>query len=270
MSSDSYQYIYGPVHSWRLGVSLGIDPLSTQDKCCNFNCRYCQLGPTLNCYCNREVFVPAEKIVAEIRSLPAALKLDVITFSGRGEPTLAKNLGDIIRAVKEVRPEPIAVITNAVLMNRVDVQDDLLPADLILAKLDAFDQTSLQNMNAPAPGVKFAAILAGIKEFRGKYAHKLALQIMFTDHNKSQAAQIADVVRDIGADEIELNTPLRPNPCRPLSPEELSAIKHIFSRCSPAVKTVYELRQKPVPPLNKEDTVKRHGTYTVEPRGRPE
>ncbi len=270
MSAQSYQYIYGPVHSWRLGVSLGIDPLSTQEKCCNFNCRYCQLGPTLNFYSTREVFVPVDKVIEEVLSLPAVLKLDVITFSGRGEPTLAKNLGDMIRAVREVRTEPIGVITNAVLIGRVDVQEDLLSADFILAKLDAFDQASLQEMNAPAPGVAFEAILAGMKEFRKKYLRKLAGQIMFTRHNKSQAARIADAVRDIGLDEIELNTPLRPSPCQPLSPEELAAIKPIFSRCAPAVKTVYELQQKPVSPLNREETVKRHGSYSEEPRGQKE
>ena len=264
MSQSGYQYIYGPVHSWRLGVSLGVDPLSTSEKLCNFNCRYCQLGPTLNFHCRREIFVPAEKIVSEIRSLPAALKMDVITFSGRGEPTLARNLGEMIRAVKAFRRETIAVITNAVLIDRVDVQEDLLAADLVLAKLDAFDQASLQNVNAPPPEVKFESILQGIKEFKRKYPRRLALQIMFTDQNKAQAAQIAGVVRDIGADEIELNTPLRPNPCLPLSEEELAAIKRIFQGCAPAVKTVYELQRQPVAPINKDDTVKRHGTYSLD------
>ena len=187
--------------------------------------------------------MPVESIVAEIRALPDTLKLDTVTFSGRGEPTLAENLGEMIRAIKAFRPETIAVITNAVLIDRLDVQDDLLAADLVLAKLDAFDQASLQSVNDPPPDVKFEAILAGIKEFRRKYRHKLALQIMFTDQNKSQAAQIAEVVRDIGADEIELNTPLRPNPCQPLSEEELTAVKQIFSRYAVTVKTVYELQQ---------------------------
>lgn len=270
MSAQSYQYIYGPVYSWRLGVSLGVDPLSTQEKCCNFNCRYCQLGPTLFFCSQRDIFLPADKVVDEIRSLPDSLHLDVITFSGRGEPTLAKNLGEMIRAVKDIRPEPVAVITNAVLIGRLDVQEDLLAADFILAKLDAFDQASLEEMNVPAPGVTFDAILTGIKAFRKRYKKKLALQVMFTRGHESWAAGIADAVRDAGADEIELNTPLRPNPCQPLSAEELAAIKPLFSGCSPSVKTVYELQQKPVPPLNREETVRRHGLYNADPHGQPE
>jgi len=264
MAAGSYQYIYGPVQSWRLGVSLGVDPLSRPEKLCNFNCRYCQLGPTVHFHCQRDIYVPTDDIISEIRGLPEGLKLDTITLSGRGEPTLARNLGEIIRAVQTVRPEPVAVITNAVLMDRPDVRDDLGPADLVLVKMDAFDQASLQRMNAPPPDVRFDSIVLGIKEFRKQYPRRFALQIMFTGDNKSHAAQIAGIVRGIGADEIELNTPLRPNPSAPLSRETLDDIKVIFSGCAPEVKTVYELQSGAVRPLNKDDTVKRHGSYSLD------
>jgi len=259
MEKKKYQYIYGPVSSWRLGISLGIDPLSSEEKTCNFNCKYCQLGPTLHFVCRRDVFVPTEYIVEEIQSLPQDVHIDYMTFSGRGEPTLAKNLGDIILAIKSVRSEKIAVITNSVLMNRADVQEDLLHADFILAKLDAFDQESLQAVNEPASGVRYEDIIRGIKDFRNKFDKKFALQIMFTEKNKASASHIAQQIRDIKADEVELNTPLRPSPATPLTPEDLMDMKKLFLNHS--VTTVYELQQKEVAPMNKQDTIRRHGLY---------
>jgi len=65
------------------------------------------------------------------------LKIDYITFSGTGEPTLAANLGQMIKEVKKIRCEKIAVLTNSSLMHREDVQKDLACADLVVAKLDA-------------------------------------------------------------------------------------------------------------------------------------
>src|SRR3989338_4876143 len=103
----SYRYIYGPVPSWRLGRSLGIDPISRENKVCTFNCVYCQLGHVQLFSDKRDVFVPTEDIIKEINSLPD-LKIDYITFSGKGEPPLAENLGGIIREIKKIRDEKIA------------------------------------------------------------------------------------------------------------------------------------------------------------------
>ena len=128
------KYIYGPVYSWRLGMSLGIDPLTDKRKICNFDCPYCQLGRTAKFYTQREDFVPVETILTEIKAMPP-MRIDCYTFSGRGEPTLAKNLGAMIRAVREATGGKIAVITNAGLIDRPDVQEDLFLADWVLAKL---------------------------------------------------------------------------------------------------------------------------------------
>ncbi len=265
MGEKKYKYIYGPVSSWRLGISLGIDPLSSEEKVCNFNCQYCQLGPTRHFFCRREIFVPTESLIEEIRDFPKDIPIDYMTFSGRGEPTLAKNLGEMILAVKAIRPEKIAVITNSVLIGREDVRKDLLPADFILAKLDAFHQESLQLVNDPVPGVRYDDILKGIRDFRREFHKKFALQIMFTRQNQAFAPYIAGQIREIGADEIEINTPLRPSPAVPLSPEELADVKKVFADCP--VTTVYELQQKAVRPINKQDTVRRHGLYET---GAPE
>jgi len=123
MTKKQYKYIYGPVPSWRLGSSLGIDPLSAKDKICSFDCIYCQIGKTTIHTKKRKVFVSAEQLIEELKSLPP-VDIDYITFSGRGEPTLAKNLGEMIAEVKKIRKEPVAVLTNASLLYDKEVRED--------------------------------------------------------------------------------------------------------------------------------------------------
>ena len=80
MNKKNYKYIYGPVPSWRLGSSLGIDTLSKGEKVCSFDCVYCQIGKTKNLTDRRETFVKVENIIEELDSLPP-LEIDYITFS---------------------------------------------------------------------------------------------------------------------------------------------------------------------------------------------
>ena len=98
-----------------------------------------------------------------------SLTIDYITFAGAGEPTLAKNLGEIIMAVKKVRREKIAVISNASLFYRQDVRDDLMHADLVVAKLDASTQDILKKVNYPAEGINIEKIISGIKSFKSAF-----------------------------------------------------------------------------------------------------
>ena len=101
MSKSGYRYIYGPVSSWRLGRSLGVDPISAKEKICTFDCVYCQLGRTKTFSSERREFVRIKDVIHEIQTLPLP-PIDYITFSGAGEPTLAKNLGGMIKAVKHL------------------------------------------------------------------------------------------------------------------------------------------------------------------------
>ena len=99
-----FKYIYGPVSSWRLGSSLGVDLLSGREKLCSFDCIYCQLGEIKTHTAQRRLYVPTKKVIAEIKTLPN-IHVDYIAFSGRGEPTLAVNLGRTIKAIKKLRKE---------------------------------------------------------------------------------------------------------------------------------------------------------------------
>ena len=259
-----YKYIYGPVYSWRLGRSLGIDPVSCEEKICTFDCLYCQLGRTNVFSEKRKEFVPIKKVIEEIKSLPP-VRIDYISFSGRGEPTLAKNLGGMIKAVKKIRKEKIAVITNSSLIYRKDVRTDLCLGDLVMLKLDACSEEAFFKINGPRQSIRFADILKGIAEFKSEYGGRLALQVMFTEENMAYAEGIAQLARSINPDEVQINTPLRPSQTRALSRKELDSIKAYFEGMN--VTYVYKGKKKNIAPVDQYATLRRRGISHAHGKG---
>lgn len=252
-----YRYIYGPLYSWRLGRSLGVDPVYTgEGKACSFDCIYCQAGGTSVLTAKRKIFVPTENILLEIKSLPP-LEIDYLTFSGAGEPTLAKNLGGIIKEIRKIRREKIAVLTNSSIIDRKDVRKDLALADFVIAKLDAHSEELFRRVNRPASGVKFDNVINGLKKFRSRHKGKFALQIMFINENKDYAGEIARLARRLKPDEIQINTPLRPSGVKPLPKKEIDKIKKFFKDTN--FVSVYDDKKTKIKPINKADMLKRRG-----------
>jgi wyosine [tRNA(Phe)-imidazoG37] synthetase (radical SAM superfamily) len=251
-----YRHIYGPVSSWRLGTSLGIDPVSKSAKVCSLDCVYCQAGSQKAVTLKRRVFIPTRAIISELESFPYACA-DYITLSGAGEPTLASNLSSIIRAVKNRRKEKIAVLTNSTLLSNRAVVKALMPADFVVAKLDAGSEDIFNRINRPAKGLNFKTVLDSIKSFRKVYKGKLALQIMFTSLNSARAEEIADIARDVGPDEVQINTPLRPCSAAPLSKNRILRIKKLFKGLN--VITAYDRAKTVARPVDKKATLRRRG-----------
>ncbi len=247
--------VYGPVPSWRLGRSLGIDLLSTKGKTCSFDCIYCQLGSTVHFLAERRQFVSLDKLAIELerlRDIPA----DYATFSGVGEPTLASNLGEAIGLARLILGLPVAVLTNSSLITREDVRHELGLADVVVAKLDAPSQELFNIINRPIVGYSLDEILQGIRYFRSEYNGKLALQMMFVEVNKDFAPEMARIAEQLSPDEVQINTPLRPCGVKPLPPEEVAAIRHEFSSLEGVV-TVYEAARPEVTPLSLKETLRR-------------
>jgi len=247
--------VYGPVPSWRLGRSLGIDLLSTKGKTCSFDCIYCQLGSTVHFLSERRQFVSLDKLAIElerVRDIPA----DYATFSGVGEPTLASNLGEAIGLARSILGLPVAVLTNSSLITREDVRHELGLADVVVAKLDAPSQELFNIINRPIVRYPLDEILQGIRYFRSEYKGKLALQMMFVEANKDYALEMARMATELSPDEVQINTPLRPSEVKPLPPEEVAAIRHEFSSLEGVV-TVYEAARLEVTPLSLKETLRR-------------
>jgi wyosine [tRNA(Phe)-imidazoG37] synthetase (radical SAM superfamily) len=212
-TQETLKTVYGPVRSWRFGWSLGIDPIF-EISTCSFNCVYCQLGNIQKVTAERKVYVPTEKLIADFNNvLKTGAKFDVITFSGSGEPTLAKNLGEIGKELKKIKPEiPLLVLTNSTLLHDPAVQESLQIMDRVIVKLDAPDDKTLQIMNQPAQGVTLQKIMEGIKAFKKNYKGELDVQMMFMPANLNKVKELGDLLKEIQPAVVQLNTPLRPYP----------------------------------------------------------
>ena len=246
-------YVYGPVSSWRSGTSLGIDPIG-EISTCSFNCSYCQLGHIQNITRERKIYVNTELIIEDLENAYQGdhvekvdfNKLDVITFAGSGEPTLALNLGEIIRAIKtwlkakSLKAVPVSILTNATILEDEEVRRDLKEADLISLKLDASDELSLKSINQSATGLSLEGIIKGIKLLKSeidllhlvkplhlsarsgdentlhfKLKPELQLQIMFLTkfaENSEHLKRLAELITEIEIYKIQINTPTRAKP----------------------------------------------------------
>jgi wyosine [tRNA(Phe)-imidazoG37] synthetase (radical SAM superfamily) len=208
--TDDKSSVYGPVHSWRVGASLGID-LLLELSTCSFNCIYCQLGDIQLKTSERKIYVPTAQVEHDLRRSRWE-EADIITLSGSGEPTLALNLGEAIHMIKEYTRKPVMVLTNATLLHDPSVIHDLREADMVSCKLDAATEAGLKQMNRPVAGVTLEKIVSGIKNLKANYTGKLSLQCMFMPTNHREVEALAEIINDIQPDEVQLNTPKRAYP----------------------------------------------------------
>jgi wyosine [tRNA(Phe)-imidazoG37] synthetase (radical SAM superfamily) len=202
--------VYGPVRSWRVGLSLGVDLLFV-DSICSFRCTYCQLGKINVHTTERKVFVPTERVIRDLKH-SAWAAADVITFSGSGEPTLAANLGEVIREIKGLTGKPVLVLTNATLLNQEAVRLELCEADSVFCKLDAADEAHFRLINRPVAGLTLKSVVEGIKKLRAEYRGRLGLQLMLMRLHQARVEELAALLKEIGPDEVQLSAPLRPIP----------------------------------------------------------
>ncbi|HPP67157.1 MAG TPA: radical SAM protein [bacterium] len=251
-----FRYIYGPVGSWRLGSSLGIDLLSMKQKICSFDCIYCQIGNTEIFSCERKIFVSEKDVIAELEQLPD-VQIDYYTFSGRGEPTLAKNIKEIAEWIKNKQHGRCALLTNSSTITDTSLWNDLLPMDLISFKIDAATQETFERVNKPCCNIKIKDIIEGVSEFTKMYKGLFTIQIMMVEENLSEADKIACICKELKPDLVYLNTPLRDSSVRPLTRKEFSAIAGFFNQIPHL--SVFEAKKNPVKPISYDDTIKRRG-----------
>jgi len=210
MDKATFQYVFGPVPSRRLGRSLGVDVVPF--KHCTFDCVYCQLGRTTCRDLERREFVPLADVVAEIeQKLDAGAAPDHITLAGSGEPTLYARLGDLIAAIKARTATPVAVLTNGSLLWDPEVRRDLVEADIVMPSLDAADGATFERVNRPHPDLDFDRVVAGLAAFRAEFTKPIWLEVfLLAQTTDADAEKLAALVQRIAPDRIQLNTVHRP------------------------------------------------------------
>ncbi|MBW1712088.1 MAG: radical SAM protein [Deltaproteobacteria bacterium] len=226
--------VFGPVASRRLGLSLGIDLVP--HKTCNFNCIYCECGPTTNLMAGPGPLRPASEILPEVAQVLTEQeeRLDYITLSGAGEPTLNSDLSAIVEGLKGLTDTPLAVLTNSTLLHRPEVTAALEPVDLIMPSLDTAIDSTFQEINRPHPAVKLENILTGLYGLKRKLKADVWLEILLVAGFNDSPQEVEALVEAVGAidpDRVQLNTVDRPPPepgILPVAFERLEEIASLF------------------------------------------
>lgn len=208
----TYKYLFGPVPSRRMGISLGISPIP--ERTCSYSCIYCQLGRTKHMQSERNMFFPVQEILDEFIHYQKNLqKPDVISIVGEGEPTLYSGLENLIAELKKITEIPVAVITNGSLLSDKNVQKALMQADFVLPSMDACDEKTFRRINRPHFSIKYEDTQKGLIEFSHAYSGQLWLEIMLIagiNDDEASLDAFAAMLRQIKYDRVYVNTPVRP------------------------------------------------------------
>ncbi len=210
--TEGKKYLYGPVPSRRLGLSLGIDIVPL--KSCTLDCVYCQLGKTTDKTIERKDYVPIKAVLAELKDkLNEGLKADFITISGSGEPTLNSRLGELIEGIKKITDIPVAIMTNGTLFYREDVRADCAKADVVVPSLDAGDANTFRKVNRPHKDISIEKLVDGLCKFRKEFSGQMWLEVFLIEGLNTDTAEIDKIkglIQRIGPDKVQLNTAVRP------------------------------------------------------------
>jgi wyosine [tRNA(Phe)-imidazoG37] synthetase (radical SAM superfamily) len=238
--------LFGPVNSRRLGHSLGIDLVKF--KTCTLNCVFCECGRTTNLTTERQIFIPTEKVLQELQMFlakphsasvsagySAQGSVDVLTFSGGGEPTLAANLGEILAEIKKNYPSyKVCLLTNSSLLSDSQVRAEILPVDIIIPSLNAVSPAAFQKINRPAAGVTPEKVLSGLLDLRREYSGQLLLEIFIVpgiNDTPQELALLREAAALIKPDGVQLNSLDRAGTedwVKPVSAENMQKIKEFF------------------------------------------
>ena len=235
--------IFGPVHSRRLGISLGINLLPADGKVCSFDCIYCECGfnkdhrPTLPQPTREEV---TQKLEAKLQEMQAEGQLpDVLTFAGNGEPTchphFAEIIDDTIRLRDQYCPKAkVCVLSNSTFIHRQQVHDALMRVDDNILKLDTIDPLYINKVDRPTGNYDVNAIIERMQAFHGH----IIIQTMFmrgtyngeSVDNTGEAfvAPWLDIVKAIRPQQVMVYTIDRETPAQGLEKathEQLDAIR---------------------------------------------
>ena len=230
--------VFGPIHSRRLGTSLGINLLPEKGKICNFDCIYCECG--WNRDGRDDTKLPsAQKVRNDLENMLLRLqtdsvKVDSITFSGDGEPTLNPEFPQIIDDTLNLRDRhqpaaKVSVLSNATRVHIPEIFDALRRVDNPIMKIDAPTNEIAAKINNPAPGYDVQRVVEALLRFKGDFVLQWCLLRSpgFDSSSPEVLLPMFDIVRRLRPREVMAYTIDRPTPAQNLSkfsPDEMRTL----------------------------------------------
>jgi len=247
MTAHQYDYLFGPVPSRRLGVSLGVDLVP--HKTCSLNCIYCECGRTTNLTIERKEYVPTETVLAELKTFLAPKpKLDYITFSGAGEPTLHSGIGEIVKFLKTNFPDyKIALLTNGTLFYQPKLIEEVKSIDLILPSLDAASDHIFRKLNRPFHKLKIETIIDGLVQLRKNFEGQMWLEVFIVpglNDSDDEIMRLKSGIQRIKPDRVQLNTLDRPGTVAWVKPATKDSLKKIANQLDSQAEIIANFQQR--------------------------
>lgn len=236
VSAEKNNIIFGPINSRRFGMSLGVD-LSPALKQCNFDCLYCELAPAATVDHQSEV-ISVDAIVTELKK-HLDDKIDLITLTANGEPTLYPYLDELIDAIDAIKGDTqTLILTNSAMLTNEKVYTSLLKLNQVKLSLDAISPTIFKKIDRPHHDIKVEDIVAKVKQFSKEYTGKLFIEILFVlglNDTKEEVKKLNEVLLSIDATRIDLGTIDRPPayPVSGISYKELYTLSTMFDKSLP-------------------------------------
>ena len=232
--------IFGPVHSRRLGVSLGINLMPADGKICSFDCIYCECG--LNGDHHTKSKRPTREEVCE--GLTKVLRerhekgepLDVITFAGNGEPTghpdFAGIIDDTIAARDKYFPSAkVSVLSNATMLHKSDVFEALKKVDNNIQKLDTVDMAYITKVDRPcSPSYDVRKVIEQLKAYDGKVIIQTIFMRGEDNTGEEYVAPWIEAVKEIAPEQVMIYTIDRETPTKGLKKAEPAVLDQICER----------------------------------------
>ena len=228
--------IFGPINSRRFGSSLGID-LSPALKQCNFDCLYCELAPSATT--DRQVEVVEVSTIIEELKTHLHDKIDVITLTANGEPTLYPHLEELIDEINKIKNSTqTLILTNSATLVDDNIFSILLKLDQVKLSLDAVSQSIFKRIDRPHKDINIDKIIQKVEEFSHVYQGKLFIEILFVhglNDTKEEISKLNEVLLKVKATRIDLGTIDRPPayPVEGLSYKELYETSLLFDSSLP-------------------------------------
>ena len=239
--------IFGPVHSRRLGVSLGINLLPADGKFCTFDCIYCECGfngdhrPHQKLPTREEVREALEARLQDMKQIGP--KPDVLTFAGNGEPTAHPHFAGIIEDTLRLRdtyfPEAkVSVLSNSTFIHKPEVFDALNKIDNNILKLDTIDATYINKVDRPTGHYDVKQVIECMKAFKGNLiVQTLFMKGMFEGENVDNTTDEyvlpwLEVVKQIAPRQVMIYTIDRETP----APDLLKATREELDRIGELVR----------------------------------